>query len=60
MRHKDLFKTYIWLIETIHRFGALTLSELGDLWLKSSISEGVPMSRTSFNRHREEIEDILE
>lgn len=59
MRHKDLFKTYIWLIETIHRFGALTLSELGDLWLKSSISEGVPMSRTSFNRHREEIEDIF-
>lgn len=59
MRHKDLFKTYIWLIETIHRFGAITLAELGDLWLKSSISEGVPMSRTSFNRHREEIEDIF-
>lgn len=59
MRHKDLFKTYIWLIETIHRFGALTLSELGDLWLKSTISEGVPMPRTSFNRHREEIEDIF-
>ena len=59
MRHKDLFKTYIWLIETIHRFGALTLSELGDRWIKSPISEGVPMSRTSFNRHREEIEDIF-
>ena len=59
MRHKDLFKTYIWLIETINHFGALTLSELGDLWLKSTISDGVPMSRTSFNRHREEIEDIF-
>lgn len=59
MRHKDLFKTYIWLIDTIHRFGALTLSELGDQWIKSSISDGVPMSRTSFNRHREEIEDIF-
>lgn len=59
MRHKDLFKTYIWLIETIHRFGALTLSELRDLWLKSSISGRTPMSRTSFNRHREEIEDIF-
>lgn len=59
MRHKDLFKTYIWLIETIHRFGALTLSELGDLWINSSISGGAPMSRTSFNRHREEIEDIF-
>ncbi len=59
MRHKDLFKTYIWLIETIHRCEALTLSELGDLWLRSSISAGIPMSRTSFNRHREEIEDIF-
>ena len=59
MRHKDLFKTYIWLIETIHRFGLLTFSELGDLWLKSSLSCGIPMSRTSFNRHREEIEDIF-
>ncbi len=59
MRHKDLFKTYIWLIETFLHFGALTLSELGDLWLKSTISSGVPMSRTSFNRHREEIEDIF-
>lgn len=59
MRHKDLFKTYIWLIDTLHRCGGLTLSELGELWLKSTISEGVPMSRTSFNRHREEIEDIF-
>lgn len=59
MRHKDLFKTYIWLIETIYRFGALTLSDLGNLWLKSAISGGIPMSRTSFNRHREEIEDVF-
>lgn len=59
MKHKDLFKTYIWLIETIHRNGSLTLSEIEDLWLKSSLSEGAPLSRTSFNRHREEIEDIF-
>lgn len=59
MRHKDLFKTYIWLIETIHRFGSLTLSDICDLWLNSSISDGVPLSRTTFNRHRDEIEDIF-
>lgn len=59
MRHKDLFKTYIWLIETLHRHEALTLTELDDLWLKSSISGGVPISRTTFNRHREAIEDIF-
>lgn len=59
MRHKDLFKTYIWLIETIHRYGALSLSEIDDLWIKSAISDGAHMARTSFNRHREEIEDIF-
>lgn len=59
MRHKDLFKTYIWLIETIHRFRALSLLEIGELWLKSSISDGIKMARTTFNRHREEIEDIF-
>lgn len=59
MRHKDLFKTYIWLIETIHRFGSLTLSDIRELWLNSSISDGVPLSRTTFNRHRDEIEDIF-
>lgn len=59
MRHKDLFKTYIWLIETIHRNGPLTLSDIGSLWIKSSLSNGIPISRTSFNRHREEIEEIF-
>lgn len=59
MKHRDLFKTYIWLIETIHRYGSITLSELSNLWIKSAISDGTPMSRTSFNRHREEIEDIF-
>lgn len=59
MRHKDLFKTYIWLIETIHRYGGLTLSEICELWIKSAISDGGPMARTTFNRHREEIEDIF-
>lgn len=59
MRHKELFKRYVWLIETIHRQGPLSLEEIGNLWLKSSLSEGQSMARTSFNRHREEIEDLF-
>ncbi|MCH5346191.1 MAG: WYL domain-containing protein, partial [Muribaculaceae bacterium] len=39
--------------------GALSLSEIDNLWIKSALSNGVPLSRTSFNRHREEIEDIF-
>ena len=59
MRHKELFKTYVWLIETIHRQGPLSLEDIGNLWLSSSLSEGQSMPRTSFNRHREEIEDLF-
>lgn len=59
MRHKELFKTYVWLIETIHRQGSLSLEEIGKRWLNTSLSEGQPLARTSFNRHREEIEDLF-
>lgn len=59
MRHKDLFKTYIWLIETVLRNGPLDLEEIKSLWEKSSLSDGIRLSRSSFNRHREEIEDIF-
>lgn len=59
MRHKDLFKTYIWLVETVHRFGPLTLEEIGSRWERSSLYDGCPMARTSFNRHRTEIEDLF-
>ena len=59
MRHKELFKTYIWLVETINTHGPISLEELGSLWLKSSVSDGTPLARSSFNRHREDIEDIF-
>lgn len=59
MRHKELFKTYIWLVETIYRFGPITFEELGRRWQLSVVSEGNSLARTTFNRHREEIEDIF-
>ena len=30
MRHKQLFKTYVWLVETVYRFGPLTFDEIRD------------------------------
>lgn len=59
MRHRQLFKTYVWLVETIYRFGPITFDEICDRWEYSSVSEGNPMARTSFNRHRDEIEEIF-
>ena len=59
MRHNEIVKTSVWLIETIRRFGPLTLEELSGIWEKSSLSYGKSLSRTSFNRYRDEIDDVF-
>ena len=59
MKAADLFKQYIWLTDTIYRAGKITLQELNELWLKTDMSGGIPMTRFYFNRHRIAIEDIF-
>ena len=53
------FKEYIWLVKTIHRYRALSLSEINELWQETDMSEGEPMARTTFFRHRCAIEDMF-
>ena len=52
MRPATLFKEYIWLINTIHRHQRLTFEEINQHWVKTEMSGGLPMARSSFNRHR--------
>ena len=59
MKIPILFKQYIWLIETINRAGKITLAELSEKWQDREESEGMPLSRTTFNRHREAILDMF-
>lgn len=54
-----LFKEYVWLVDTIYRAGRITLREINDRWLLTDMSEGNPLSRTTFNRHRASVEDIF-
>ena len=35
MKAYALFQEYIWLVNTIHRFGRLTLEEINQRWLRS-------------------------
>jgi len=53
------FKEYIWLVNTIYRDRAITLAEINEKWLQTEMSEGVPLSRTTFHRHRIAIEEIF-
>ena len=54
------FKEYIWLVNTIHQARAITLNEINEKWLQTDMSEGVPLSRTTFHRHRIAIEEMFD
>ena len=54
-----LFQTYIWLIDTIRRTHGITLEEINAQWMRTQLSEGVPLHRNSFKRYREAIEDTF-
>ena len=53
------FKEYIWLVNTIYHAKAITLADINEKWLQTEMSEGTPMSRTTFYRHKNAIEDIF-
>ena len=53
------FKEYIWLVETIRRAKRITLAEIQEKWLRSSLSEGVELARSTFNRHKDAIQDMF-
>ena len=55
MKPATLFREYIWLINTIHRHQRLTFEEINQHWVKTDMSGGLPMARSTFNRHRDAI-----
>ena len=59
MKASFLFKQYVWLVDTIQRCKRITLADLNERWLRTELCEGRPLSRTTFNRHRNEVEEIF-
>ncbi len=61
MRVPTLFKEYIWLVNTIRKAGddGITFAEINEKWLETELSEGVELARSTFNRHKDAIEDIF-
>ena len=56
---KDLFNRYIWLIDTIKRYGHITREELNARWKKSPFPNGEPLPRRTFYNYRMAIEDLF-
>ena len=59
MKSYALFQQYIWLVNTIHRYRRLTLEEINRHWIETEMSEGLPIARSTFNRHRDAILDMF-
>ncbi len=57
---KKYFTSYIWLLETLQSRGPLTLNEIKDLWMRSSINdEGKELATRTFANHVSAIADIF-
>lgn len=60
MKAPKIIKQYIWIIDIIYRSKHISLQELNEQWIKTEMSSGLSMPRTTFNRHREAIEEIFD
>ena len=54
-----LFKEYIWLVNTIKRARRISFAEIQEKWLDTEMSGGVEFARSTFNRHKDAIQDIF-
>ena len=59
MKTPLLFKEYIWLVNTIYQAGKISFAKINEKWLSTEMSGGVEITRTTFNRHKDAIEDIF-
>ena len=57
---KDLFKRYIWLVDTIRRYGRISRRELDECWRRSPFSEGgMTLARRTFYNYRQAIAELF-
>lgn len=56
---RNLLGRYIWLIDTIRRYGSITREKLNELWLMSPYSDGNPLPRRTFYNYRLAIEELF-
>lgn len=53
----DLFRRYVWIVDTLTRYEKLSRERLNRLWLRSSVSEGKPLPERTFFHYRRAIEE---
>lgn len=56
---RDLLKRYMWLIDTIRRYGRITRTELDECWKRSEFSNGEKLPRRTFYNYRAAVEELF-
>ena len=56
---RNIINKYVWILETVERYGSITRDQLNKLWQESPISDGEPLARRTFYNYRMGIEEIF-
>ena len=56
---RNLLSRYIWLVDTIRRYGSITRRQLDEAWMRSVYSDGEPLPRRTFYNYRAAIEELF-
>ena len=56
---RDLLNSYIWLADTIRRYGRITRGEIDRLWRQSPFSEGDGLPRRTFHNYKLAAEELF-
>ena len=54
---RDLISRYVWIVDTLNRYGKLTREDIDRLWLRSHLSDGNPIPQRTFFHYRRAIEE---
>ena len=57
---RNMINRYVWLVDTISRYGRITLKDLNAAWLRSEISGGNPLARRTFFHYRDGVEEMFD
>ena len=57
MKASELFKRYVWLVDTIRRAGHISMHNINSRWVQTTLSDGAPFSRSTFRRQRQEVNE---
>lgn len=59
MRNIETFRQYTWLLNIIQHAKKISYERIRDLWIENDMNDGKPLSRTTFYRLRQAIEDMF-